>query len=140
LLTFWKRRVVESCLYGVDRNPMAVELAKLALWLETVSVNQPLTFLDAHLRHGDSLVGAAVSDLGKLPGAGELMANLFEQQVRARLPSLLSTLDMIRKTPSDSIEQVKEKERLFRKVFEPVRTPFLRVADVWCSTFFLSRE
>jgi hypothetical protein len=139
-LTFWKRRVVESCLYGVDRNSMAVELAKLALWLETVAVNQPLTFLDAHLRHGDSLVGATVADLGKLPKAGELMANLFEQQVQARLPSLLATLEIIRKTTSDNITQVKEKERLFRKTFEPVRTPFLRVADVWCSTFFLPEE
>src|SRR5205823_2807589 len=69
ILVYWKRKVAESCLYGVDKNPMAVELAKLALWLETVAVNHPLTFLDHHLRHGDSLVGAAVDDLGAAPGA-----------------------------------------------------------------------
>ena len=63
-LTFWKRRVVERCLYGVDMNPVAVELAKLALWLETVSEAQPLTFLDHHLRHGNSLVGALTVELG----------------------------------------------------------------------------
>jgi hypothetical protein len=53
-LTYWKRQVAERCLYGVDMNRMAVELAKLALWLETVAAEQPLTFLDHHLRHGNS--------------------------------------------------------------------------------------
>jgi hypothetical protein len=138
-LVYWKRRVVERCLFGVDRNLMAVELAKLALWLETVAVNQPLTFLDHHLRHGDSLVGASVTDLGGLPGI-PLMANLFEQQVKSRLPALLETLTLIRKMPSDTLQQVKEKDKLFRKTFEPVRTPFRQVAHVWASTFFVTRE
>ena len=48
-LSFWKRRVIENCIYGVDLNPLAVDLAKLALWLETVAVDRPLTFLDHHL-------------------------------------------------------------------------------------------
>ena len=69
ILTYWKRRVAESCLYGVDRNYMAVELAKLALWLETIATSLPLTFLDHHLRHGDSLVGASFADMYSLPDA-----------------------------------------------------------------------
>jgi type I restriction-modification system DNA methylase subunit len=123
-LVYWKRRVAESCLYGVDLNSMAVELAKLALWLETVSVNQPLTFLDHHLRHGNSLVGTSVESLGVLPGT-ELVSNRFEQQVKQRLPRLLDALAMIRRTPSDTVEHVKEKDKLFRRTFEPVRQPFL---------------
>ena len=103
---------------------MAVELAKLALWLETVSVNQPLTFLDHHLRHGNSLVGTSVESLGVLPGT-ELVSNRFEQQVKQRLPRLLDALAMIRRTPSDTVEHVKEKDKLFRRTFEPVRQPFL---------------
>jgi hypothetical protein len=66
-LSFWKRRVAERCLYGVDLNPLAVELAKLALWLETVAVNRPLTFLDHHLRLGNSLIGSRLAELGALP-------------------------------------------------------------------------
>jgi len=138
-LVYWKRRVAESCLYGVDRNPMAVELAKLALWLETVAMNQPLTFLDHHLRQGDSLIGATVTDMGGLPGA-PLMANLFEQRVKSRLPALLRTAALIRKMPSDTLEQVKQKDRLFRKTFEPVREPFRQAAHVWTATYFLKRE
>jgi hypothetical protein len=48
---------VERCIYGVDRNHLAVEMAKLSLWLETLSLGRPLSFLDHALRCGDSLVG-----------------------------------------------------------------------------------
>lgn len=51
------RDVVRSCIYGVDRNPMAVELTKVALWIETVEPGKPLGFLDANIRCGDSLLG-----------------------------------------------------------------------------------
>ena len=51
------REVVQQCVYGVDRNPLAVELCKTALWIETVEPGKPLTFLDSHIQLGDSLVG-----------------------------------------------------------------------------------
>ncbi|MCA9842587.1 MAG: N-6 DNA methylase, partial [Cyanobacteria bacterium HKST-UBA03] len=51
------REVIRRCIYGVDRNPMAVELTKVALWIESVEPGKPLGFLDAHIRCGDSLVG-----------------------------------------------------------------------------------
>lgn len=50
----YRRLVVERCIYGVDKNPMAVELAKVSLWLATASKDRPLSFLDAKLRCGDS--------------------------------------------------------------------------------------
>ncbi len=56
-LIYAMRLVVQRCLYGVDRNPMAVDLAKMSLWLATLAREHPLTFLDHALRHGDSLVG-----------------------------------------------------------------------------------
>ncbi|MEF2549633.1 hypothetical protein VQ045_21250 [Aurantimonas sp. E1-2-R+4] len=52
-----RRMVLKRCVYGVDKNPMAVELAKVALWLHTFTVGAPLSFLDHHLRAGDSLFG-----------------------------------------------------------------------------------
>ena len=52
-----KRFVADRCLYGVDRNPMAVEMAKISLWLETLQKNKPFTFLDHSIRSGDSLLG-----------------------------------------------------------------------------------
>ncbi|CUW32428.1 MULTISPECIES: Eco57I restriction-modification methylase domain-containing protein [Streptomyces] len=52
------REVVARCVYGVDLNPMAVELAKVSLWLEALEPGRPLGFLDAHVKHGNGLIGA----------------------------------------------------------------------------------
>src|SRR5690606_5055181 len=52
-----RRLVAQRCLYGVDKNPYAVQLARLSLWLVTLARDEPFTFLDHALRHGDSLVG-----------------------------------------------------------------------------------
>ena len=57
-----RRMVLKRCVYGVDKNPMAVELAKVALWLHTFTVGAPLSFLDHHLHCGDSLFGFWVHD------------------------------------------------------------------------------
>ena len=58
-----RRRVAQCCLYGVDKNPAAVELAKLSLWLFTLSDHRPFTFLDANLKCGDSLVGLSLDQI-----------------------------------------------------------------------------
>ena len=58
-----RRLVADRCLYGVDKNPLAVEMAKLSLWLITLQKNKPFTFLDHALRCGDSLVGVSVEQL-----------------------------------------------------------------------------
>lgn len=66
LLTFnviLKRRVMKRCVFGVDINPLAVELAKLSLWLDSFTIGTPLTFLDHHIRAGDSLIGLWMDNL-----------------------------------------------------------------------------
>ena len=62
-LTSGNGTVAQSCIYGVDLNPLAVELAKSTLWLTTVAQSLPLSFLDHHLRPGNTLVGARLDDL-----------------------------------------------------------------------------
>jgi hypothetical protein len=137
-LAYWKRQVVEKCLYGVDMNGLAVELAKLALWLETVAANQPLTFLDHHLRHGNSLIGARLDRMGALPGADPLRAAGFADKAIQQLPVLLELLEQIRGQPSDTAQQVKAKEELHRR-FERAREPFRLLASLWCSKFAAPR-
>jgi hypothetical protein len=58
-----KRNVLKRCVYGVDLNPMAVELAKVSLWLDCFTLGAPLSFLDHHLRCGNSLIGSTVSEV-----------------------------------------------------------------------------
>ena len=60
-----KRRIAERCLYGVDLNPTAVQLARLSMWLTTLAADRPLTFLDHHLATGNSLLGASIIDLSQ---------------------------------------------------------------------------
>ena len=70
----FRRAVAQRCLYGVDINPMAVQLGRLSLWLATLSADRPLTFLDHRLRAGNSLVGASLSDLARQPPGGDRRA------------------------------------------------------------------
>ena len=78
---FARRLVAQRCLYGVDRNPKAVDLAKLSLWLTTLAKEHPLTFLDHALRHGDSLVGLSIPQLQAFHWKGD--ASVFEEGFEA---------------------------------------------------------
>ncbi len=86
-----RRLVAVHCLYGVDKNKLAVELAKLALWLESYAEGMPLTFLDHRLLCGDSLTGPFVEHLFTFPGSGKPMDDdLLSQGLRAQLQRTLS--------------------------------------------------
>ena len=66
----FRRAVAQRCLFGVDINPMAVQLARLSMWLATLAADKPLTFLDHRLRVGHSLIGASVTDVVCRPFPG----------------------------------------------------------------------
>jgi len=141
----WARReVVERCIYGVDVNPLAVELAKLSLWIETVAKDRPLSFLDHHLRLGNSLIGAWVKDLGQLPPKGkkdkaqkigEHVVGLFEGKLKERLPVVLGEVVELLRKPSEKVEDIREKEALYGRILSLLR-PFKEVANAWTSTYF----
>ncbi|MBC6417217.1 MAG: restriction endonuclease, partial [Rhodospirillales bacterium] len=81
-----RRMVLKRCIYGVDKNPMAVELAKVALWLHTFTVGAPLSFLDHHIRCGDSLFGSWVKrgiDKAAAHGTPLLLHEPMERALRA---------------------------------------------------------
>ena len=84
-----RRMVLKRCVYGVDKNPMAVELAKVALWLHTFTVGAPLSFLDHHLRCGDSLSGSWVRtgiDRATEQGAPLFLEGPLKRATRAAAP------------------------------------------------------
>jgi hypothetical protein len=76
-----KRHVLKRCIYGVDLNPMAVELAKVSLWLDAFTLGAPLNFLDHHLRCGNSLIGATFKELEE--ATATLFGLNFEPLLRA---------------------------------------------------------
>lgn len=80
-----RRLVAVHCLYGCDRNPLAVELAKLSLWLESWAEGLPLTFLDHRLVCGDALTGPFAADLATLPVTGGPLDPLLAADVAAAI-------------------------------------------------------
>ncbi len=141
---YWMRRVTEACIYGVDKNGMAVELAKLSLWLKTVSADKPLSFLDHHLRHGDSLVGARLSDLAALPqGSGRQAVRpsegqqmlIDESQLTTDLNLAVGGMMAIERATSDSLDDIHLKEKLFDDMRDHV-AKWRTLANIWVSSYF----
>lgn len=84
------RSVAQRCLYGVDRNPMAVDLAKLSLWLVTLAKDHPFTFVDHAIRCGDSLVGLTRRQIETFTWKSEFTTGqLWEAEVRKRTAAAL---------------------------------------------------
>ncbi|GIV03544.1 MAG: hypothetical protein KatS3mg015_2374 [Fimbriimonadales bacterium] len=110
-----RRLVAERCLYGVDLNPLAVELAKLSLWLTTLAKGRPFEFLDHHLKTGDSLLG--LHDLRQLlelrmDPTGERQLRLFGQRVREAVEEAVELRRLIAATPVRDIRDVADMAEL----------------------------
>ncbi len=110
-----RRMVLKRCIYGVDKNPLAVELAKVALWLHSFTVGAPLSFLDHHLRCGDSLLGLRVSEaIGEMNRLGGLGA----QSAIAGAESAAAGMSRIEALSDADVAEVRESAALFQGVEE----------------------
>lgn len=111
-----RRMVLKRCVHGVDKNPMAVELAKVSLWLHTFTVGAPLSFLDHHLRCGDSLFGTwvrkAMDRIAEY--GGELL--IHEPMTRARRAA--ESMQMIERLTDAEIAEAHRSASLFDEVRE----------------------
>jgi hypothetical protein len=132
-----RRLVAQRCLYGVDKNPMAVDLAKLSLWLATLAKDHPFTFLDHSLRCGDSLVGLSREQIVAFhwkPGAQRVLKedkikNRIERAIECRL-SILESDDAI------SYPLLQQKLALADEALELVRF----AGDAVIAAFFSSEK
>ncbi|MDP5306214.1 Eco57I restriction-modification methylase domain-containing protein [Paracoccus spongiarum] len=104
-----RRLVAERCLYGVDKNPLAVELAKLSLWLTTMSKGRPFGFLDHNLRSGDSLLGIhdirQLTELSMAP-KGSKQLKLFGRSIQAAVEKAIELRTRLRSIPIRDIGDV----------------------------------
>jgi len=80
-----QRQVAQRCLYGVDKNPLAADLAKLSLWLATLAKDHPFTFLDHSLRPGDSLVGLSRRQIAAFNWLSTGQQSFLEDEIRKRI-------------------------------------------------------
>ena len=110
-----RRMVLKRCIYGVDKNRLTVELAKVSLWLHSFTVGAPLSFLDHHLRCGDSLVGLRVRDatdeLNRLGG-------MFASSAIASAETATDGMQLIEEMSDADVAEVQESAELFDGVEE----------------------
>ena len=139
-----RRTVAERCLYGVDLNPMAVQLARLSLWLATLAADKPLSFLDHRLQVGDSLLGAWIASLRRAPdpqrrGAAPQPLPLFDDDpIEAVLHEAVPARFTLESMSGDTLEQVKAKERIYGALTAPTGglARWKQIADLWCAAWF----
>jgi hypothetical protein len=143
-----RRAVAERCVFGVDLNPMAVQLARLSLWLATLAADRPLSFLDHHLQTGDSVLGAWLGSIGHAPLVGRRGRQqngtpaLFEDAtIRDALRHALPVRFSLALDPNDTPEQVRRKDLALEAIQRPdtLLSKWKRVADLWCSCWFSAR-
>lgn len=164
------RQIVGSCLYGVDLNPMAVELARTALWLEGYEPGRPLSFLDHHIRCGNSLVGmfdlevlkdgipdAAYAALsGDDPAVARSLkkrnANetrevrlrqglLFEDPIQKAEATLTQLHWHLNRTVEDTVQDVDAKKRRFAELaHNPAYLGVKTACDLWVAAFFAPKQ
>ena len=126
-----KRIVLKRCIYGVDLNPLAVELAKVSLWLHTFTVGAPLSFLDHHLRCGNSLIGADPESFE------ELFTNSLFGSRYTGLMSALKLLERVQEITDSDISEVEESARVYSLVVKELE-PYRKVLDLFVARHFLN--
>ena len=153
------RDVVRQCIYGVDRNPLAVEICKLGLWMESVDPGLPLTFLESHIRCGNSLIGTSRALMGEqvpdaawtvLEGDNRKFTNSLKRLNKAeiagqqRLPfeprngtgSLYDAMSAVEQASDADAAALAKKQRQWKALLasEAYKHEKL-VADAWCAAF-----
>ena len=138
-----RRLVAVHCLYGVDKNPLAVELAKLSLWLESHAEGLPLTFLDHRLVLGDSLTGPFFEPLLRYPGSQEPLDDLFAQGLRESftnaLANALKSVHDLEDSIGASLAEVEAKTTAKARL-DRALAPFKVVAAAWAGGVMLGGE
>ncbi|MBL8742577.1 MAG: restriction endonuclease, partial [Myxococcales bacterium] len=159
------RDVIGRCLYGVDLNPMAAELCRVSLWLEALEPGKPLSFLDHHIRVGNSLLGTtpkliagglpdeafnpiegddkkACTELKKRNRAeGKGLGSLFVAEDAERAEALRSAAKAVDEMDDDTPERLARKAQTFAEAQQ--RYDYVaakRLADAWCAAFVIRKH
>lgn len=136
-----RRLVAVHCLYGADRNPLAIELAKLALWLESHAEGLPLTFLDHRLVQGDSLAGPFLDDMQRLPVGGGMLDPLLAAGLAERLAAMHATaVEQVRRIGATLGRDLADlaRKQAAREALEAARAPLVNLARAWAGAAVLA--
>jgi hypothetical protein len=127
-----KRAVLKRCIYGVDMNAMAVELAKVSLWLDAFTLGAPLSFLDHHLKHGNSLIGARVADVDQALAGQQ---SLFSTNKFAGVMLATDLMRQVSYLSDNTVDQTRQSAQAYRNANDHL-APYKRMLDVYTSRWF----
>jgi len=133
-----KRMVMKRCIYGVDLNPMAVELAKLSLWLDSFTVGAPLSFLDHHLKCGNSLIGATVEEVRTALEGEQKGPDFHLSLLSSQFTGLMQAVRLMQEVGELSDATIPELEASQTRYIQAIDqlAPFKALLDVWVSEYF----
>lgn len=126
-----KRHVLKRCIFGVDVNPMAVELAKVSLWLDCFTLGAPLSFLDHHLRCGNSILGVTVKEV-----EDAILLTLFGSRFDG-LVEATERMVQVGFMPDVTSSQARESREAFQRASNAL-SPFKRHLDIYTTRWFSS--
>ena len=124
-----RRMILKKCIFGVDKNSMAVELVKTALWLHTFTVGAPLSFLDHHLQTGDSLHGERFETVER--GLHQLGA-LFQQGEIQRLKAAASAISQVADLTDADIGEVQQSQELAAEAAQQLAPITVQIGRASC--------
>ena len=134
-----RRLIAERCLYGVDLNPLAVELAKLSIWLVTLAKGRPFGFLDHNFRCGDSLLGIhrldQLTELSMTPGQKNVQMRIFGRNIEQAVAEAIKLRKRLRQVPIRDIHDVESMARLDADAKAKLEAPE-RIADAFIGEVF----
>ena len=131
-----KRHVLKRCIYGVDLNPMALELAKVSLWLDCFTLGAPLSFLDHHLRWGNSLIGSTMAEVDAIRTAKDVQLPLTATSDWQGLAQAVQAMVDVGGMPDITTNQVANSKKHFQSALADVET-FKRVLDLHTARWFV---
>jgi type II restriction/modification system DNA methylase subunit YeeA len=138
-----RRKVAQRCIYGVDVNPLATELAKVSLWLRTLAAEQPLAFLDHHLKTGNSLVGSDIEDVlsngdDDATEDGQLtLQQSFDHTRQRAMEHVTDRFQDLLNIDNETLEDAKEMEAVYDDVrSDPLYKKLLAMANVHTADAF----
>ncbi len=158
------RDVVRRCIYGVDMNTLAVELCKVSLWMESIDPGLPLTFLESHVRHVNSLLGTTRALMGdQVPDAAWVALEGDDKKVTAALKrrnkeeiagqrvlrlehrngtgALRDAMRTVEQAPDTDVGSLTEKERRWKALLASQAYEHEKlVADAWCAAFLWPKD
>lgn len=125
-----KRVLLKNCIYGVDLNPFAIELARLSLWIDTFIFGTPLSFIEHHVKCGNALIGTKIEDVTDYFLKRKGGSPLFQSQFLSDFNDLKTVVQMLDKLHDATAEEIEQSKTIYKEQIKPKLARLNRALDL----------